>query len=186
MNNNNEFKKEITLLNRDLQYEGAVIKVYKDTVLVGENTCYWDYIESFGAAAILPMLDEETVVMVKQYRLAIDRYTLEIPAGKLDSKDEEFLFCAKRELEEETGYKSENFEFLCDSIGSNAFWNTKVRCFLAKDLKESSMHNDRDEETLVEYWNIYELKEKILKGEINDSKTINSVMTYLVKYGKNR
>lgn len=184
MNDSIEFKKEIKLINRDLKYKGAVIDVYEDTVKVGENICHWDYIESFGAAAVLPLFDDKTVVMVKQFRLAINRWTLEIPAGKLDSKNEEFLNCAKRELEEETGYKSENYEFLCDSIGSNAFWNTKVRCFLATDLKESVKHNDRDEETIVEYWNIYDLKDKILKGEINDSKTVSSIMTYFVKYGK--
>ena len=183
MEQNNEFKKEIKLLNRELKYTGTLLKIYKDTVSVGDNICEWDYVENLGAAAVLPMLDDKTVVMVKQYRLALNRYTLEIPAGKLDSKDEDYLVCAKRELEEETGYVSDNFEFLFDSIGYNAFWNTKVRCFVAKDLKESKMHNDRDEETIVELWNIYDLKEKILKGEINDAKTVSSVMTYLVKYG---
>ena len=184
MEQNNEFKKQIKLLSRELKYEGVLLKIYKDTVSVGDNICEWDYVEHLGAAAVLPMLDDETVVMVRQYRLPLDRYTLEIPAGKLDNKDEDYLVCAKRELEEETGYKSDNMEFLLDSIGSNAFWNTKVRCFVAKDLQESTMHNDRDEETKVELWNIYDLKEKILKGEITDAKTISSVMTYLVKYGK--
>lgn len=182
MEQNNEFKKPVKLINRELKYKGILLTIYEDIVSVGENVCHWDYVEHLGAASVLPMLDDKTVVMVKQYRLALNRYTLEIPAGKLDSKDEDYLVCAKRELEEETGYKSDNFEFMFDSIGSNAFWNTKVRCFLARDLKESTMHNDRDEETIVEYWNIYDLKEKILKGEINDAKTISSIMTYFVKY----
>ena len=176
--------KKYERLDRKLVYEGTIINMYKDRIKVPNgNIAEWDFIGHNGACAVIPVTDEGKIVLVKQWRNALDRFTFEIPAGGLDGVDEPMIVGAKRELEEETGYTSDNIEFLFDSIGSNAFWNTKVRCFVARDLKESKMHNDRDEETIVEYWNIYDLKEKIFKGEINDAKTISSVMAYLVKYG---
>lgn len=71
-----------------------------------------DYIHHDGAAAVIPVTEDGKILMVRQYRNALDRATLEIPAGKLDDPKEEGIVCAKRELEEETGFRSEQLEWL--------------------------------------------------------------------------
>ena len=100
---------------RELAYEGAIVKVYKDHMLIDGRKAVWDYIQHNGAAAVVPVLENGKILLVRQYRNALNRYTLELPAGKVDSKDEPRRICAFRELEEETGYKvasPDELEFL--------------------------------------------------------------------------
>ena len=99
-------------LYRQLKYQGAILKIYEDTVLANGHEAHWDFIHHDGAAAVLPVTAEGKILMVRQYRNALDRYTLEIPAGKLDDPKEPKIECAYRELEEETGFRTENMEYL--------------------------------------------------------------------------
>ena len=93
---------ELKRTDRTLKYEGSILKVYTDEIqLPNGKTTHWDYIHHNGATAIVPVRDDGKILMVRQYRNALDRETLEIPAGKLDDKDEKPLSCAMRELEEE-------------------------------------------------------------------------------------
>lgn len=104
---------EVKRVGRDLAYEGTVIKVYKDHMkFANGNTAEWDFIHHDGAAAVVPVMDDGKILMVTQYRNALERDTLEIPAGKLDAPGEPGIECASRELEEETGYSSEDLEWL--------------------------------------------------------------------------
>ena len=97
---------DVKRMGRELAYQGTVLKVYKDHMKFSNgNTEDWDFIHHDGAAAVLPVTEDGKILMVRQYRNALDRYTLEIPAGKLDSPDEAKIDCAYRELEEETGYR---------------------------------------------------------------------------------
>ena len=86
-------------------YTENILKIYEDTVVANGHEAHWDYIHHDGAAAVLPVTDDGKILMVRQYRNALDRFTLEIPAGKLDEPDEPKVECAYRELEEETGVK---------------------------------------------------------------------------------
>ena len=96
----------IKRLNRELVYKGTVINMYRDTVQVQNgHIAEWDFIGHKGAAAVVPVLDDGRVLMVKQYRNALDRMTIEVPAGGRDTTDEPYITCASRELEEETGLK---------------------------------------------------------------------------------
>ena len=96
-------------VGRDLIYRGAIIEVYQDHMeFANGNKADWDYIHHDGAAAVVPVLEDGRILMVRQYRTALGREALEIPAGKLDGADEEGIVCAARELEEETGYRCEN------------------------------------------------------------------------------
>ena len=99
-------------LKRELKYQGTILKMYEDTVEVNGHQAKWDFIHHDGAAAVLPVTEDGKILMVRQYRNALDRYTLEIPAGKLDSPDEAKIDCAYRELEEETGYRCDHLEYL--------------------------------------------------------------------------
>ncbi|MEG0108296.1 MAG: NUDIX hydrolase, partial [Lachnospiraceae bacterium] len=98
---------EIKRVGRTLVHRGAIIDMYCDTIrLPDEHIVKWDYIHHNGAAAVVPVMEDGRILMVRQYRNALDRYTLEIPAGALDYVEEPGLQCASRELEEETGYRS--------------------------------------------------------------------------------
>ena len=148
------------------------------------NIAEWDFIGHKGAAAVLPVLKNGNVLMVRQYRNALDRYTLEIPAGGLESPDEPMIDCAARELEEETGYKSDNLEMLLSLHTTVAFCNEKIEVFLARDLVKTSQHLDEDEYIDVEEHSIEELLEAVYSGKIEDSKTVSAILAYYSKYCK--
>ena len=181
----NQVMEEIKRLNRELVYKGHIIDMYKDTVKIPNgNIADWDFIGHKGAAAVLPVLKNGNVLMVRQYRNALDRYTLEIPAGGLESPDEPMIDCAARELEEETGYKSDNLEMLLSLHTTVAFCNEKIEVFLARDLVKTSQHLDEDEYIDVEEHSIEELLEAVYSGKIEDSKTVSAILAYYSKYCK--
>ena len=170
-------------LKRELKFKGAIIDFYQDTMEIdGNHTAIWDFINHKGAAAVVPVTKEGKILMVRQYRNALDRYTLEIPAGALDAVDEPGIECASRELEEETGYKSNNLEWLITLRTTVAFCNEKIEVFVARDLIPSHQHLDEDEFIDLKEYTLDELKEKIFLGEIEDSKTVSALMAYAVKF----
>lgn len=168
-------------LNREIRAKGTVIDLYKDTVEVNGNIAEWDFINHDGAAAVVAVNDEGKLMMVRQYRNAIDRFTLELPAGKLDSKDEPTIDCAKRELEEESGYRSSNVTYLLTVNTTVAFCNEKIDIYLAKDLEKTHQHLDEDEEIDVELWDLNDLKQLIYEGKMTDAKTVAGILTYSAK-----
>lgn len=168
-------------LKRELRAQGTVINLYKDTVEVNGHIAEWDFIHHDGAAAVVAVNEDGKLLMVRQYRNALDRFTLEIPAGKLDMPGESTLVCAKRELEEETGYTSENVEYLLTVNTTIAFCDEKVDIYLARDLKKTAQHLDPEEEINVELWDIEDLKQLIYDGKMTDGKTIAAIMTYASK-----
>ena len=174
-----EFKR----LSRDLVFEGSIIDYYKDTVQVPNGKVVkWDFIGHKGAAAVVPVTEDGKILMVRQYRNALDRYTLEIPAGGLNGADEPTKVAAARELEEETGYRSEEVEFLVSIYTTVAFCNEKIDIYVAKNLIQSAQNLDEDEFINVEAYTVAELKEMIYNSVIMDSKTICAIMTYASKY----
>ena len=120
--------------------------------------------------------------MVRQYRNALDRYTWEIPAGKLDTPQEPGIECASRELEEETGYKSDCLELLITIRTTVALCDERIEIYVAKDLIPTSQHLDENEFIDVKAFTLKELMDMILNQEIEDSKTISAIMSYAVKY----
>lgn len=169
-------------LGRELRYQGTILKIYEDTVIANGHTCKWDFIHHDGAAAVLPVTEDGKILMVRQYRNALDRFTLEIPAGKLDAPGEPTLECATRELEEETGFKAEEMEFLISVNTTVAFCDEHIDIYVARDLKPSHQHLDEDEDIQVESWELDALKELIFAGEITDAKTIAAITAYACKY----
>lgn len=173
----------IRRVGRELKYKGKILEVYTDYMEFSNgNTAEWDFIRHKGAAAVVPVTDDGRIIMVRQYRNALERETLEIPAGSLDFEGEPGIKCAGRELEEETGFRSENLEWLINIRTTVAFCNEKIEVFVARNLIPSKQNLDEDEYVEVETYTIEELKEKIYKGEIEDSKTIASLLAYDAKY----
>ena len=174
-----EFKR----LSRDLVYKGSIIDYYKDTVQVPNgNVVKWDFIGHKGAAAIVPVREDGKILMVRQYRNALDRYTLEIPAGGLNGADEPTKTAAARELEEETGYRSEDVDFLISIRTTVAFCNEKIDIYVAHNLIKTHQHLDEDEFINVEAYTVDELMDMIYDTTSQDSKTICAIMTYAHKY----
>ncbi len=175
-----EFKR----LSRDLVYRGTIIDYYKDTVQVPNgNVVKWDFIGHKGAAAVVAVRDDGKLLMVRQYRNALDRYTLEIPAGGLEGPDEPTIVAAERELEEETGYKTQSpLEPLITIRTTVAFCNEKIDIYVAKNLVKSQQNLDEDEYINVEAWDVNDLIAQIYEGVIEDSKTISAIMAYHHKY----
>ena len=176
-----EFKR----LYRELVYKGSIIDFYKDTVQVPNGRVVkWDFIKHQGAAAVVPVTADGKLLLVRQYRNALDRYTLEIPAGGLNGPDEPTKEAAARELEEETGYRAGKIQWLITIRTTVAFCNEKIDIYVATDLIPGSQHLDEDEYIDVEAYTVDELCEKIFAGEIEDSKTISAIMSYRAKYRK--
>ena len=180
-----DMSEDVKRMGRELAYQGTVLKVYKDHMKFSNgNTEDWDFIHHDGAAAVLPVTEDGKILMVRQYRNALDRYTLEIPAGKLDSPDEAKIDCAYRELEEETGYRCDHLEYLMSVNTTIAFCDEALDIFLARDLKKTHQHLDPDEEIEVEAWELSDLLKWIYAGELTDGKTVSAILAYACKAGQ--
>lgn len=172
-------------LNRELVYKGAIIDLYKDTIKTPDDKIeYYDFIKHQGAAAVIPVRDDGKILMVKQYRNALDRFTIEIPAGGLANANEPTKDAAARELEEETGYHSDDLELLITVRTTIAFCNEKIDIYVAKNLVKTQQHLDEGEYVDVLEYDVEELVEMALNGTIEDSKTISAILAFDKKYNK--
>ena len=134
-----------------------------------------EVVEHPGAVGIVALKENGDIVMVKQYRKAVEQVLLELPAGKLE-QGENPLDCAARELTEETGYTAGDLRYLVSFYTSPGFSNEVMHMFLATDLKEGK--NDPDDDEMVETVEISRDRaiDMILKGEIKDGKTIAGIL----------
>ncbi|MCI9184398.1 MAG: NUDIX hydrolase [Lachnospiraceae bacterium] len=169
-------------VDRQLKFTGAILNIYEDTVIANGHEAHWDFIHHDGAAAVVPVTDDGKILMVRQYRNALDRETLEIPAGKLDAPGEPKIECAYRELEEETGYRCDNLEYLMSINTTVAFCDEAIDVFVARNLIPSHQHLDEDEVIYVEAWPVEELEKLIYSGKMTDGKTVAAILAYARKY----
>lgn len=167
--------------DRRLIHEGSCLRVYSDTmVFPNGHTEEWDMVEHmFNAAAVLPILPNGNVILVRQFRSACDRYTWEIPAGKRDDDGKEDPFiCAARELKEETGYSSDNIEHLMTLRLAVAYSTEELEVYIARDIyPDGGQSLDEGEDINIKEWNVNELRDMIFKGEIQDSKTVAAILS---------
>ncbi len=129
------------------------------------------------ASAIIPVRDDGKIIFVRQFRTATNGMMLEVPAGVLDG-DEAPEVCAKRELEEETGMKSDNISFVVKFYTSIGFCTEVLHIYLAEGLYEGQQDFDEDEFITLEAYTLDEAIGKIFSGEIIDSKTMVAIMCY--------
>jgi ADP-ribose pyrophosphatase len=173
-------------IGRRLIHNGAIVDIYQDRMVLPDGTEEnYDFIKHKGAAAVIPVMDDGRIIMVRQYRNAIDQYTLEIPAGGLNGADEPTKIAAHRELEEETGYYADlnDVEFLLTLYTTVAFCNEKIDIYLARNLRKTQQHLDDDEFIDVSLHTIDELTQMVRDGKIVDAKTIAGLMTYRTTLG---
>ena len=120
----------------------------------------------------MPVDADGYVTLVRQYRPAVGRAMLEIPAGLLDSPDEPELEAAQRELREETGLIAANWVKLCDITPSPGYLTERIALFLARDLSQGETELDDDEFLRVEKLPLGELVGRVMRGELTDAKTL--------------
>lgn len=181
--NENRMVQKLERIERVLTHKGAIVNTYTDHIRMPDGKiAKWDYIEHVkGAAAVVAVLPNGKLVMVRQYRNALDRETLEIPAGARDSVEEDTAVCAKRELEEETGYTCGKMEKLISLRTTVAFCNEMIDVYLATELTPGEQHLDEDEFIDIVECELSELCEKIYAGEIQDAKTVSGILAYANK-----
>ena len=160
-------------------YQGPIFQVVTDQVELpaGKGQAQRDLIFHNGAVAVLPITEDGKTILVKQYRKAIERTSVEIPAGKLEKgENADPKAAALRELEEEIGYTAD-LELLYDFYSAIGFCNEKLKLYLASDLTkvENPRPQDEDETLEVLEVSLEEAKELIQSGHICDAKTIMAV-----------
>lgn len=167
-------------LKRELMYQGSILDVYKDTMqFANGKTEEWDFVSHrMGAAAVLPVLPDGRILMIRQYRNALERETIEIPAGCRDSLTEDTRISAIRELEEETGYHSDRVSYLLSLRTTVAFCDEFIDVYLAEELTPGEQHLDDAESIEVEAYPLEELCRMIYEGKIQDSKTVAAILAY--------
>lgn len=175
-------KNQFKILKETTVYKGARAHVVvQDMELPDGSHSKWDMIRHSGAAAVVPVDENGNIIMTRQYRSSIDGESLEIPAGVLDIKDgvkEDPMHCAARELEEETGYTSQNLQYLLSYCSTIGLCDEVITVYLATDLKPSKQNLDEGEYIDVERYSLEELLYKIETGELMDGKTIAGLLAY--------
>ncbi|HKG48622.1 MAG TPA: NUDIX hydrolase [Pyrinomonadaceae bacterium] len=170
------------ILNSQKIYEGNIFKVTVDTISEGELTYQREVVHHPGSAAIVPVHDDGTVVLVRQYRHPTVRYLLEIPAGTLADGERPDAGAA-RELQEELGLVAERLEKLTECFVSPGFLEEKMWIYLATGLSEGKAQPDQDEVLEVIRLPVGDALEMITSGEIQDAKTIIGLMLAAPRVG---
>ena len=158
-------------------YRGVIIDVYRDTVRLPDgNEAFRELIRHNGAVCVVPLTDAGEVLCVRQYRYPFGRVTVEIPAGKLDSPDEDHREAALRELREETGASCEELVFIGDLYPSPAILDEVIHMYYARGLTMGETDPDDDEFIEPEPIPMARLVDMIASGEICDAKTQAAVL----------
>ncbi len=162
-----------TFLSGEEIYPGKIIRVEKwQVALPNGDTAMREIVKHNGASAIVPVDGAGMVTMVRQHRVAIDKCTWEIPAGKLDSPTEDPFDAAKRELEEETGLQAEHWQKLTSMYTTPGFCNERISIYLATDLSQHPSHPDADEFLRIKKIPLDDAIAQCMSGEIQDGKTL--------------
>lgn len=176
--------KDIILQSRKLIHRGSILDYYQDDMKFSNgNTETWDFIDHKPVVAIVPVDRDGKIICVRQYRHAVNKYTIEIPAGGI-GVDKEPLTGALRELKEETGYECniDEVKHLIDIYTSVGFCNEKIYIYEGKVVRKGDTHPDENEFVRVKKYSVSELKQMVFEGIIDDSKTVSAIMTYALKH----
>lgn len=174
-NADNEFVEK--RINSKETFRGHLLHVFRDVVtLPNGRTAEREWVKHPGAAAVIPITDEGEVILVRQYRYPVRRFTLEIPAGKMDVIGEEPLVCACRELAEETGCTAREMKYLTSVATAVGFTNEKIYIYLARGLAMGPQNLDEDEFINIEKYPLEEAVNMVLTGKIIDAKSCVAIL----------
>lgn len=163
-------------IDSQLIFEGKVIRVKKDTVLLPDGReAGREIVGHPGGVAVIAITDDKNVVMVRQYRVAAQQVLLEVPAGKLEY-GEDPKECGVRELEEETGYKAENITHLGEYFATPGYCEEKINIYMATGLTKTSQNLDDGEFLEVCKMPLDKLYDMVINNEIYDMKTAVAVL----------
>ena len=166
-----------TKISSENIYDGTLLHVKKDKVeLPNGDISYREWIKHPGASAVIPVTDNNEIILVRQNRYPIQALTMEIPAGKLDVAGEDPLECAKRELEEETGYSAQEYQFLTKLATTVGFSDEFIYIYAARGLKAGQQHTDEDEFINVVTVPLAKAVEMVHSGEILDGKSVVAIL----------
>lgn len=172
-------KSEKTLSSKKL-YSGKVLSFYVDDVMCPNgNKSFREYVTHPGGVCILPIVDGK-IVMERQFRYPFKEDILELPAGKLE-KGENPEFAAKRELEEETGYKAETLKYLGCIYPSVGYTNEIIYLYAAENLTKTKTNFDFDEVVDIELMDKDQVLDLIDKNVIRDAKTVSAILKYFYR-----
>ena len=175
--NKNPLSMEEKTISSKLIFDGKVIHLHLDDILLPDGKMgFREYCTHNGAVCVIPITKDGDVICVRQYRYAIRKPLLEIPAGKLDSINENPDDAVRRELREETGAISGKITYLGLYYGSPALLNEKIYMYLAEDLSFGDCDPDDDEFLEIVKIPLPELVKMVLNGEIEDGKTQSAVL----------
>ena len=168
----------------ELIFDGKILHLYRDDIqLPNGNPAEREVIRHVGAVCVIPVTDDGMAVMERQYRYPVDEVILEIPAGKLDSKDEDHEEAARRELWEETGYTAKELIPLGKFYPACAYSDETIWMYLAKGLVKGERHLDEDEFLDVELIPLTDLVKQVMAGQIPDAKTQIAILKAAVHEG---
>lgn len=168
--------REVTVKTEPI-FEGKIISLQVDTIqLPNGGTATREIVRHPGAAAVLALIDDKMLV-VEQYRKPMEKFQVEIPAGKLDA-DEDPMVAAARELEEETGYRAGKLRPLSSFYTSPGFADEKLFVYIAEDLVKGESAPDEDEFLAVEAITFEQAQQYIREERISDAKTILAVYAW--------
>ena len=173
---NDEKLIEKKLSSEDI-FDGVLLHVKRDRVeLPNGHESVREWIQHPGASAVIPLLPDGNIILVKQYRYPVGRVTLEIPAGKLDSPDEDPIDCAIRELSEETGYSARRMRKLTSIATTVGFSNEWIHIYAATNLVKGAQHPDDDEFINCVKVPLDEAVAMVRRGEIFDAKSAVGIL----------
>lgn len=159
-------------MERKTVYEGRVLNLHLDRVRLPDGQeARREVVEHPGAAAIVALDEEGRVILVSQYRYTVGETLWEIPAGRID-RGEDPLTCARRELEEETGYRAESWEEMATFYSSPGFTTEQMHVFLARGLSHVGARQEEDEFIRVKAVAVGEALAGVQEGRFRDAKTI--------------
>lgn len=166
---------EETIESKEI-FNGKIIRVRLDKVILPDGKeSQREIVQHGGAVAMVPVDEKGNIYFVRQYRKPIEKFLLEIPAGRLEPQEvpED---CARRELAEEIGLWPDKINKLSDFFSSPGFSNEKITIFMARNLRESKMRPDEGEFIDVELYPLSKALAMISSGEIQDGKTIAGLL----------
>ena len=156
-------------------YAGKVVNLRRDIVsLPNGREASREVVEHPGAVAIVPVLPDGRILLVRQFRHPVGKVLIEIPAGKLD-KGEAPDRCALRELEEETGYRAGSLECKASIFTGPGFTDEVIHIYIARDLVKTTVNPDEDEFLEVRAYELRDIRHMIRDGLICDAKTISGM-----------